>query len=174
MTEHTGEDEKLPHQGENIMELEMNKLIEGGQNKAIIVDVDGTIATHYTAYGDQIREHHDYGQVINDRPIWSIINLVRMLYDQGFTILVTTGRMDRPGDREDTTAWLEKYDVPFNKLIMRKDRDFRPDNEAKLDLYEEFIEGEYDIEFVLDDRDRVVNMWRSIGLKVLQVAEGDF
>ena len=97
-----------------------------------------------------------------------------MLYDQGFTILVTTGRMDRPGVREDTTAWLEKYDVPFNKLIMRKDRDFRPDNEAKLDLYEEFIEGEYDIEFVLDDRDRVVNMWRSIGLKVLQVAEGDF
>ena len=152
----------------------MNKLIEGGQNKAIIVDVDGTVATHYDRHGNQLREHHDYGQVINDRPIWSIINLVRMLYDQGFTILVTTGRMDRPGVREDTTAWLEKYDVPFNKLIMRKDRDFRPDNEAKLDLYEEFIEGEYDIEFVLDDRDRVVNMWRSIGLKVLQVAEGDF
>ena len=122
----------------------------------------------------QLMEIKSESIIINDRPIWSIINLVRMLYDQGFTILVTTGRMDRPGVREDTTAWLEKYDVPFNKLIMRKDRDFRPDNEAKLDLYEEFIEGEYDIEFVLDDRDRVVNMWRSIGLKVLQVAEGDF
>lgn len=28
--------------------------------------------------------------------------------------------------------------------------------------------------FALDDRDRVVKMWREQGLKVLQVAEGDF
>ena len=52
MTEHTGEDEKLPHQGENIMELEMNKLIEGGQNKT---------ETCYDPVGDSMRtpcEHH--------------------------------------------------------------------------------------------------------------------
>ena len=82
--------------------------------------------------------------------------------------------MDRPGVREDTTSWLEQYNVPFEKLIMREDRDFRPDNEAKLDLYEKYIKGQYDVEFVLDDRDRVVKMWREQGLKVLQVAEGDF
>ena len=166
MTEHTGGDEKLPIRVENIMELKMRK--------AIIVDIDGTIADHYDENGVQTREHHDYGQVINDRPIWSIINLVKILHAEDFDILVTTGRMDRPGVREDTTSWLDQYNVPFEKLIMREDRDFRPDNEAKLDLYEKHIKGQYDVEFVLDDRDRVVKMWREQGLKVLQVAEGDF
>jgi len=165
MTEHTGGDEKLPIRVENIMELKMRK--------AIIVDIDGTIADHYDENGVQTREHHDYGQVINDRPIWSIINLVKIL-SITYDILVTTGRMDRSGVREDTTAWLEQYNVTFDKLIMREDRDFRPDNEAKLDLYEKHIKGQYDVEFVLDDRDRVVKMWREQGLKVLQVAEGDF
>ena len=174
MTEHTREDEKLPIRAENIMEqLKMN-LIEGGQNKAIIVDVDGTIADHYTAYGVQIREHHDYGQVINDRPIWTIINLVKMLHDQGFDILITTGRMDRPGVRQDTEAWLKQYNVPFEKLIMRKDKDFSRDDEAKEKLYEEHIKDKYEIEFVLDDRARVVKMWRKLGLRVLQVAKGEF
>ena len=37
-----------------------------------------------------------------------------------------------------------------------------------------FDSSQYDVEFVLDDRDRVVKMWRDRGLKVLQVAEGDF
>ena len=106
MTEHTGEDEKLPHQGEKIMELKMRK--------AIIVDIDGTIADHYDENGVQTREHHDYGQVINDRPIWSIINLVKIL-SITYDILVTTGRMDRSGVREDTTAWLEQYNVTFDK-----------------------------------------------------------
>ena len=57
---------------------------------------------------------------------------------------------------------------------MRKDKDFRPDNEAKKDLYEEYIKDKFEIEFVLDDRDRVVKMWRELGLRVLQVEEGDF
>ena len=86
-------------------QMKMN-LKEGGQNKAIIVDVDGTIADHYDEEGVQMREHHDYGQVINDRPIWSIINLVKILHAEGFDILITTGRMDRPGVRRDTEAWL--------------------------------------------------------------------
>ena len=142
--------------------------------KAGIVDVDGTIATHYDSDGRQIREHHDYGQIIHDLPVYSIINLVRMLHDKGYIILVTTGRMDRPGVREDTMEWLSNHNVPFHQLIMRKDRDFSPDNEAKRELYYEHIKGQYDIELVLDDRDRVVKMWRELGLKVLQVAEGDF
>ena len=32
----------------------------------------------------------------------------------------------------------------------------------------------YNVHFVLDDRQQVVDMWRSLGLTVFQVAEGDF
>ena len=169
MSEHTRGDEKLPHIFENIMEL--------GMKKAIIVDVDGTIATHYDEDGNQLREHHDYGQVAHDLPVWSIINLVKILHAEGYDILITTGRMDRPGTpsvREDTEYWLDFHNVPYEKLIMRRDRDFRPDNITKKELYEEHIVGRYEVELVLDDRDRVVKMWRDEGLKCLQVAEGDF
>jgi phosphoglycolate phosphatase-like HAD superfamily hydrolase len=164
----------FPIRVENIMEQMKMNLIEGGQNKAIIVDVDGTIADHYDEDGIQMREHHDYGQIIHDRPIWSIINLVKILHAEGFDILITTGRMDRPGVRQDTEAWLKQYNVPFEKLIMRKNKDFSRDDEAKEKLYEEHIKDKYEIEFVLDDRTRVVEMWRELGLKVLQVTEGDF
>lgn len=47
--------------------------------------------------------------------------------------------------------------------------------EVKKELFDRYVRDKYNIRFVLDDRDRVVKMWRNeIGLKVLQVAEGAF
>ena len=51
------------------------------ERKAIIVDIDGTIATHYDPSGRQIREHHDYSQVDKDLPVPEIIELVKMYDD---------------------------------------------------------------------------------------------
>ena len=48
------------------------------------------------------------------------------------------------------------------------------DTIIKKDIYEQWIKPRFNVRFVLDDRDRVVKMWREQGLKVLQVAEGDF
>ncbi len=41
-------------------------------------------------------------------------------------------------------------------------------------LYRQHIERKYNIKFVLDDRQQVVDMWRGWGLTVFQVDEGDF
>ena len=140
--------------------------------KAIIVDIDGTIATHYDEDGSQMREHHDYSLVVDDRPIPEVINLVKLYYSAGYNVLITSGRMDN--SRQSTEIWLALHGVPYTKLIMRKFKDFRPDDEVKLDLYETYIEPDYKVEVVLDDRQRVVDMWRRIGLRCLQVDYGDF
>ena len=142
------------------------------KKKAIIVDIDGTIATHYDDDGSQMREHHDYSLVIDDRPIPEIIKLVRLYHNAGYNILITSGRMDN--SRQSTINWLALWRVPYTELIMRKFKDFRPDDEVKLDLYETYIEPDYKVEIVLDDRQRVVDMWRRIGLRCLQVDYGDF
>lgn len=142
------------------------------KKKAIIVDIDGTIATHYDEDGSQMREHHDYSLVIDDRPIPEIIKLVRLYHDAKYSVLITSGRMDN--SRQSTVNWLALWRVPYTELIMRKFKDFRPDDEVKLDLYEEYIEPDYKVEVVLDDRQRVVDMWRRIGLRCLQVDYGDF
>jgi len=57
---------------------------------------------------------------------------------------------------------------------MRSQGDTRPDEIVKREIYEEHIKPLYNVDFVLDDRNKVVKMWRSLGLKVLQVAEGNF
>jgi len=140
--------------------------------KAIIVDIDGTIATHYDADGNQLREHHDYAQVEIDLPVPEIIQLVEMYQSRGYHVIIVSGRMDHC--RQETINWLIRHNVEFDELFMRRFKDFRPDNIVKHEIFHEHILFDYDIELVLDDRDRVVEMWRGLGLKVLQVAEGDF
>ena len=58
--------------------------------------------------------------------------------------------------------------------MMRKEGDHRRDSIVKKEIYDTLIKDEFDVEFVLDDRQQVVDMWREIGLKCLQVAEGNF
>lgn len=42
------------------------------------------------------------------------------------------------------------------------------------ELYERYVQPIGSVTAVLDDRARVVAMWRALGLTVLQVAEGNF
>lgn len=43
---------------------------------------------------------------------------------------------------------------------MRQSKDFRKDSVIKSEIYEAEIKGKYFVEFVLDDRDQVVDLWR--------------
>ena len=57
---------------------------------------------------------------------------------------------------------------------MRSTGDHRNDAIVKQELYEQEIAGKYNVDFCVDDRDRVVDLWRSLGLTCFQVAEGWF
>jgi len=64
--------------------------------------------------------------------------------------------------------------VNFDELFMRPEGDMRPDNIVKAELFDTYVRDNYDVQFVIDDRDQVVDMWRRMGLACLQVAPGDF
>lgn len=135
---------------------------------AIIVDVDGTLAIN-----DGHRGHYDFSGVGRDKPNQPIINLVGGLWNWGeLEVLVFSGRDDSCVTA--TGVWLVKHGVPYDKLYMRKTGDKRKDAVVKREMYEEHVRGKYNILYVIDDRNQVVEMWRSLGLTVLQVAEGDF
>jgi hypothetical protein len=70
---------------------------------------------------------------------------------------------------------LEWNDVPFDKLVMRdsKTNHFTPDDVLKKDMLDKHVDIN-DVFLVVDDRDRVVKLWRSLGLTTFQVADGDF
>ena len=81
----------------------------------------------------------------------------------------------RPDDcREPTKQFLKKNKIPYDELFMRKSGDQRKDAIIKRELYEENIRDKYNVRFILDDRDQVVDMWRQLGLPCFQVNYGKF
>lgn len=139
----------------------------------IIVDIDGTLA-HMSG-----RSPYDYSKVhedVVDENVREIIWRYRHPSNDDFVkdtyVIVVSGRED---DCKDVTQkWLNDTSIPHDELHMRKSGDKRSDTIVKQEIFDEWIRNRYNVRFVLDDRDRVVKMWRELGLKVLQVAEGDF
>lgn len=135
--------------------------------KAILVDIDGTIA-----HNNGHRSFYDWMQVGKDEPIPEVIAIVHWAYDAGYDIVVMSGR---DGECEEVTRdWLQEHlFVPY-ELYMRGKGDQRKDSIVKRELFDTHVRNRFNVQFVLDDRNQVVQMWRSMGLRVLQVAEGDF
>ena len=134
--------------------------------KAVIVDIDGTVATRTN------RDPYDYSKVLDDAPKPDVIEVVNCLWKAGHKIIFVSARDDSCYD--DTFEWLRLHCPPFMKLFMRKTGDTRNDGVVKREIYEELIKPNFDVVCVLDDRQRVVDMWRSIGLTCLQVDYGNF
>lgn len=139
--------------------------------KAVIVDIDGTLADNYGH-----RSFYDYSRVLQDAVHRPIVQLVWHFIDEGYEIVIMSGRDD--SCRDDTITWLsEIVGLGANGFVgpfMRETGDKRDDAIVKLELFDQHVRDHYDVRYVLDDRNRVVRAWRSIGLTVLQVADGDF
>jgi len=134
----------------------------------IIVDIDGTLA-HMTS-----RSPFDWSRVGEDKHDLEIQLIIDCIQrgDDCIKLVLLSGR--DTACRGETEMWLSKNGVDYDNLYMRADGDNRCDTIVKKELYERHIKGEYNVRFVLDDRKKVVNMWRNLGLKCFQVAEGNF
>ena len=135
--------------------------------RAIVVDVDGTIAIRTG------RDPFNWTELETDAPNMPVVELVNRIASTGVALVVVTGRELRYQER--THAWLEKIlDHPF-EIYCRPDGDFRSDEIVKEELYKRHIKPSFEVIAVFDDRDRVVKMWRNtLGLTCLQVASGKF
>lgn len=141
---------------------------EIGLPHAVIFDIDGTLA-HSIGRGpfDETRYHED-----------ELDFMVRELLFQaefiGLKIVVMSGRKGTPVGAEATIKWLELNGITADRILMRGPDDDRNDAITKNELFEKFVAPNYYVDYVVDDRNRVVNMWRAKGLLCLQVADGNF
>ncbi len=133
---------------------------------ALICDLDGTLALLNG------RNPYDAARCEEDIVNEPVADILKTYFLAGYTILLASGRSDQ--HRPQTERWLDKHSIQYNALYMRVEGDFRKDAIIKREIYEQHMQGRYNIKFVLDDRNQVVELWRSLGLTVLQVAEGDF
>jgi predicted kinase len=159
----------LPFPVENSADFESDVYIpDETLPKAVIVDIDGTMA-HMVSRGP-----HDYHRVKEDIPDPVVIMIVRAIASLGINIVFMSGRpVTCYGD---TLEWLhEHYAGPFSELIMRNEDDNRNDAIVKFELFNDSVRMYYYVLFTIDDRNRVVDMWRDkLGIKCVQVAEGNF
>ena len=87
-------------------------------------------------------------------------------------LIILTGREETY--RAECEAWLKQQGVHYDRLIMRPEGDTRNDAVVKSDLWDEHIDGKFNVLMHYDDRNRVVNGLRRKGIKVAQVQVGDF
>lgn len=145
------------------------ELVGSGQPvTAWIVDIDGTLAVR----GNRGPfEWHRVGEDYPNLAVRQVVQALAMHPNVGILVAVT-GREEC--SRRQTILWLDAQNVPFGELHMREDGDYRSDEVVKEQIYRDKIDGRLAVLGVLDDRTRVVAMWRRLGLVCLQVAEGDF
>lgn len=149
--------------------------------KCIIVDIDNTLSNathrqHLVECAPGYRKWDEFFALAGyDQPnewcrqlCWSM--------QRKFKIIFITGRWEKM--RAETEEWLRVHLGwrPHHdyELFMRPSDDQRQDNLVKLDIYNKAVEPRYRVLFCVEDRKRVVDMWRAAGLDVLDCSGKDF
>lgn len=145
----------------------------------VIVDLDGTLCDirHRLAYAKAAQKSGDPKQwddfhvrCVEDLPNWSIVLLLRAWLALGGRIVYITARP--VAFRSETMDWLQCLGLPANPLYMRIDD--RRSVEVKTHAAALAIPEGDSVAFVLEDRDKLVSMWRGYGASCFQVNAGEY
>jgi hypothetical protein len=146
--------------------------------KALICDLDGSLCDieHRRPYlEEKPKNWKKFNELMGqDTPNFKVARAVSAFFQAGYQVIFVTGRMET--HRVETTKWMRKWFPAFSDfpILMRKAQDFRDDAIVKKEIYEETIEPRFDVQLVLDDRKKVVEMWRALGLECWALAHGDY
>ena len=159
----------------------------------IIFDLDGTLANcehrrHFVDYNKWIGKQTIgsdlskfkpdwkafYEACDKDEPIMPVIEHYRMQIFHGKEVCIWSGRCESV--REKTLRWLHNNSVGtshIKELKMRPIGDHTPDDQLKERWLDEALAEGKTIEYVFDDRPKVVRMWRKHGIFVFNCAQSD-
>lgn len=149
-------DEKLSHIEQNME-----------NDHAMIFDIDGTLA-HMN--GRSPYDMSKVGEDTLDYPVWAAY---KQAQNRGNKIIICTGREGTEECIKDTMQWLADNDITYDHICFRPEGSYEKDWKIKEAMWKA-ISHTYYIVAMYDDRNQVVSHARNLGLKVFQVAEGNF
>lgn len=140
--------------------------------KDVICDLDGTLCSiewrrHFVTDGQDDWKSFFAG-IPFDPVNPEVLAKLKQFEREGFQINYVSARPDQY--RKQTAAWLDKHGCPKGQLIMRSQRDMRPDEQVKQDILDENFDVD-NVHVVLDDRPQVIKMWKSNGIEVIEITD---
>ena len=145
--------------------------------KVIVFDIDGTLAdvTHRRQYVASKPKNWAAwnagmaGDSVHEDIRWMLKKFYRT---PGAEIILCSGRGEET--RAVTETWLQENMIPYVQVYMRREKDYRQDYIVKVELLEQIRKDHGEPFLWVDDRQQVVDAIRAQGIRVLQVAPGDF
>lgn len=143
----------------------------------IYMDIDGTLAhkKNRSAYDWKHVGEDDVDENVkklNEILDWYNYSCDYMGGNEGVKIFIFTGRDGIC--LEETKEWLANNGIKYDDIFIRPAGNMEKDYIIKKRIYEEHIQGKYNLLFGIDDRQQVVDMFRSMGITIFQCANGDF
>lgn len=138
------------------------------KKEVILVDIDGTLALK------ENRSPYDMTKVLEDtanEPVaWAVRNFMR---DDSVQVVFFSARDSSAYN--DTKTWLQNNNLwkESSELYLRDSGDNRKDSIVKSEMLDQYIFPRK-VKFIIDDREQVVDMWRSLGYTVFHVDWGMF
>ncbi|MCY3411819.1 MAG: hypothetical protein INQ03_09320 [Candidatus Heimdallarchaeota archaeon] len=134
--------------------------------KAVLCDLDGTLynVSHRIHLINQSWKSF-FNAIDKDIVNQWCLDLLKGMNHQGYKIILLTGR---PEEYKDITKeLLDRDQVPFDELIMRKNGDYRKDYEFKEQIIETIDD---EIILAIDDQLAVINVFKKYNIPALHIS----
>lgn len=139
----------------------------------MVFDIDGVLSDavsrqHFLESGR--RDWRGFFDACGDDPLIEEVACLLSLLDSGLQIILLTGRPVRV--QPQTLAWLERYELRWDLLIMRNFGDYRAAREFKRLTVDALRDRAFDLRLAFEDDRRNLEMFRSEGVPCVYIHSG--
>jgi phosphoglycolate phosphatase-like HAD superfamily hydrolase len=140
---------------------------------AVVFDMDGVLSDagtrqHFIERGR--RDWHAFFEACGEDPLIEDVARLMDLLDADLQIVLLTGRPLRV--QPQTLAWLERYKLRWDVLIMRHVGDYSAAREFKQDTVYDLRAAGFDLQLAFEDDRRNLEMFRAEGVPCIYIHSG--
>ena len=148
--------------------------VEGGP--AVVFDIDGVLSDaanrqHYVE-GPGRKDWNAFFDACGDDPLIEEVGALLSLLDEKLHVILLTGRPVRV--QAQTKAWLDRYGLRWDVLIMRDYGDYSAAREFKRWTVAELRRWGFDLQLAFEDDRRNLAMFREEGVHCVYIHSGYF
>jgi hypothetical protein len=141
----------------------------------VVFDVDGVLSDaagrqHFLDRSVGKRDWNAFFLACGDDPAIDEVHRLLALLDRELSVVLLTARPDRV--QPETLAWLERYDVRWDLLVMRPSRDPRSSADFKMDALAALRASGLEPELAFEDDRRNAEMFREAGVPCVYIHSG--